>query len=54
MEGSALGGIDTIETYISRNMNANFENMILLGSATIAYGNVLGNALTGNALVNAL
>ncbi|MBK8544336.1 MAG: hypothetical protein IPL62_12770 [Caulobacteraceae bacterium] len=45
----AAGGVDTVETFISRNLNANFENMILLGSATIAYGNVLDNVLTGNA-----
>lgn len=48
------GGIDTVESSISRNLNANFENMTLTGTAAIAYGNVLGNVLTGNASANSL
>ncbi|MEZ5959923.1 MAG: hypothetical protein R3C30_05780 [Hyphomonadaceae bacterium] len=51
VEGAAgpAGGIDTVESWISRNLNANFENLILMGSAANAYGNILDNALTGNA-----
>ncbi|MEZ5960365.1 MAG: hypothetical protein R3C30_08045 [Hyphomonadaceae bacterium] len=49
VEGAAgpAGGIDTVESWISRNLNANFENLILMGSAANAYGNILDNALTG-------
>ena len=48
------GGVDTVESWIDRNLNANFENMILMGSAAIAYGNILDNSLIGNAGVNLL
>ncbi|MEZ5960602.1 MAG: Calx-beta domain-containing protein [Hyphomonadaceae bacterium] len=56
VEGAAgpAGGIDTVESWISRNLNANFENLILMGSAANAYGNILDNALTGNAAANRL
>jgi Ca2+-binding RTX toxin-like protein len=54
VEGSPTGGIDTVESSISRNLNANFENLTLTGSAQFGYGNILGNVMTGNAAANGL
>ncbi len=54
VEGSALGGIDTVESSIDRNLNANFENLTLTGTAQYGYGNVLDNLMTGNASSNSL
>jgi Ca2+-binding RTX toxin-like protein len=54
VEGSALGGVDTVISTVSRNLNANFENLTLIGTAAIGYGNVLNNVMTGNASANSL
>lgn len=54
VESSPTGGNDTVQSWISRNLNANFENMLLLGTAQTAYGNVLNNVLTGNDSANNL
>jgi Ca2+-binding RTX toxin-like protein len=57
VEGIAgpAGGIDTVESSISRNLNANFENLVLTGiAAATGYGNVLDNAMTGNGAANSL
>ncbi|MEZ5960999.1 MAG: calcium-binding protein [Hyphomonadaceae bacterium] len=56
VEGVAgpAGGIDTVESSISRNLNANFENLILTGAAQFGYGNILDNVMTGNGLANGL
>ncbi len=50
----AAGGIDTVQSSIDRNLNANFENLTLTGTAQFGYGNVLDNTLTGNASSNSL
>lgn len=45
------GGIDTITTTISRDLNdflADIENLTLLGTATEGYGNEFDNVITGN------
>jgi Ca2+-binding RTX toxin-like protein len=49
-------GIDTVYTSVSlgRNLDANIENLILLGNATTATGNGLDNTLIGNDLANTL
>ncbi|MBX3428475.1 MAG: M10 family metallopeptidase C-terminal domain-containing protein [Hyphomonadaceae bacterium] len=48
-EVSALGGIDTVITSVSRNLTANIENLTLTGSANLtAAGNSLNNVLIGN------
>ncbi len=54
VEGSPTGGIDTVESSINRNLNANFENLILTGTAQFGYGNLLNNVITGNAASNGL
>ncbi len=54
VEGSPSGGVDTVESSVSRNLNANFENLTLTGTAQFGYGNVLSNLLTGNASANGL
>ncbi len=54
VEGSPSGGVDTVQTSVNRNLNANFENMVLMGAATTAYGNVLNNELYGNDGANLL
>jgi Ca2+-binding RTX toxin-like protein len=47
-------GLDTIRTAVSRTIDANVENMVLVGVATIGNGNELDNLITGNALANTL
>ena len=43
------GGIDTVNTSVSRTLGANFDNLILTGISNInAIGNELDNLLTGN------
>ncbi len=54
VEGSPTGGIDTVFSSIDRNLNANFENLTLIGTAQYGYGNVLNNVMTGNASSNSL
>ncbi len=54
VEGSPTGGIDTVLSSIDRNLNANFENLTLTGTAQYGYGNVLNNVMTGNASTNNL
>ncbi len=54
VEGSPSGGIDTVLSSIDRNLNANFENLTLTGTAQYGYGNVLNNVMMGNASSNSL
>ncbi|MEZ5960379.1 MAG: calcium-binding protein, partial [Hyphomonadaceae bacterium] len=54
-EVSALGGIDTVISSVSRNLTAHIENLTLTGSANLtASGNSLNNTLTGNSGNNIL
>ncbi|MEZ5958974.1 MAG: hypothetical protein R3C30_00915 [Hyphomonadaceae bacterium] len=54
-EGSALGGVDTVQSSVTRTLNANIENLILTGVAAInGFGNVLNNTITGNSAANQL
>ena len=46
---NALGGIDTIESTVTRTLGANFDNLTLTGTDNInGIGNELANELTGN------
>lgn len=48
-------GTDTVRSMVSRVLEANVENAILMGAAAInATGNALNNALTGNRAANTL
>ncbi|MEZ5960028.1 MAG: hypothetical protein R3C30_06320 [Hyphomonadaceae bacterium] len=48
-ETSALGGIDTVISSVTRNLTANLENLTLTGSANInGAGNALNNVVIGN------
>ncbi len=51
---AAGAGVDTIVTQVSRTLDANVENLVLAGGATIGNGNELDNLITGNALNNTL
>ena len=52
---TANGGIDTVYSNFSRALEANVENLVLTGTASInATGNALANRLTGNAGANVL
>ena len=54
-ETSAMGGIDTVLSAVSRTLDANIENLTLAGAAGInATGNTLNNFLTGNIGANVL
>lgn len=54
-EVSALGGIDTLQSSVTRTLGANVENLTLTGAAAITgYGNALDNTITGNSAVNLL
>ncbi len=48
------GGIDTVYSNVSFSLEANIENLILIGSATEGVGNFLNNLLIGNDLDNFL
>ncbi len=51
----AGSGIDTVQTAVSRNLEANVERMTLLGTANLnAGGNGLANVLVGNTGANRL
>lgn len=53
-EGSNQG-TDTVISTVTRNLNANFENLTLVGTASInGTGNGLANILIGNDAVNSL
>ncbi len=55
LEGSPAGGVDTVQSPLTRNLTANLENLTLTGAAAITgYGNVLNNVITGNGAANAL
>lgn len=48
-------GTDTVTSLVTQTLGANVENLILAGSAAInGTGNVLSNAITGNAAANVL
>ena len=52
---AANGGIDTVQSLVTRTLGAEQENLILLGTAVLnGTGNALGNVLTGNAAANNL
>jgi len=55
IEVSPSGGIDTVQSSITRNLTANVENLTLTAAAAITgYGNILNNAITGNGAANSL
>jgi Ca2+-binding RTX toxin-like protein len=52
---NAGSGIDTVQTAVSRNLDANVERMTLLGTANLnAGGNSLANVIVGNSGANRL
>ena len=52
---TAAGGIDTVQSSVTRSLASNFENLTLVGAAVIdGTGNGLNNVLVGNAAANAL
>jgi serralysin len=54
-EVSALGGVDTVESSVTRNLTANLENLVLTGAGAIdGAGNALNNVITGNGAANTL
>ena len=48
------GGTDTVRSSVSHTLADEVENLVLLGSATIAEGNSLDNKISGNSLANTL
>lgn len=54
-ESSAVGGIDLVQSSVTRTLGSNLENLTLTGAAAInGAGNTLSNVLTGNAAANIL
>ncbi len=54
-EDSALGGVDTVQSTVTRALGGNLENLTLLGAGAIsATGNELNNVLLGNDGANTL
>jgi Ca2+-binding RTX toxin-like protein len=54
-EGSALDGVDLVQSSVARNLGANLENLTLTGSAAIdGVGNSLANIVNGNSGGNTL
>ncbi|TPE47872.1 M10 family metallopeptidase C-terminal domain-containing protein [Amaricoccus solimangrovi] len=51
---AASAGADTVEAAINFSLGANFENLLLTGTATSGTGNGVANRLTGNASANTL
>lgn len=52
---AANGGIDTVQSGVTRTLGANLENLILTGIGAVnGTGNALDNALTGNSAINTL
>jgi len=48
------GGIDTVQSSVTRTLGANFDNLTLTGVAINGTGNALGNVIFGNAGNNVL
>jgi Ca2+-binding RTX toxin-like protein len=52
---AAAGGIDLVQSAVTRTLGLNFENLTLTGALAInGTGNALANVLTGNGLANTL
>ena len=49
-----LGGIDTVQSSVSRTLSSNIENLNLVGAAVTGTGNALNNVINGNGLNNTL
>ena len=45
---SALGGTDTVNSYVNYTLGSELENLVLVGSAIVGAGNALNNDITGN------
>ena len=45
---SALGGTDTVNSYVNYTLGSEIENLVLVGSAIVGAGNALNNDITGN------
>jgi Ca2+-binding RTX toxin-like protein len=54
-ESSASGGIDTVQSSVTRVLSANIENLTLAGASAISgTGNALANVIIGNGAANTL
>ena len=51
---ATLGGTDRVDSTVGFTLGANFENLTLLGVATLGVGNGLDNSLQGNGADNVL
>jgi Ca2+-binding RTX toxin-like protein len=49
-----LGGIDTVQSSVSRTLSGNIENLNLVGTSVTGTGNALNNVINGNASNNTL